>query len=66
MDSFDQESLSKNINNYKSIIKSKFENFNFSLKELKNNVESLCIAWDYSPRLIDDKKHYGKFLIFRL
>ena len=63
MDLYDNETLNKNVNSFKNIIKSKLDNYSFSTRELKNHVDSICIAWDYSPKLNDERKHFETYTI---
>jgi hypothetical protein len=63
MDSFDLESLNKTISGFKTQLKNKFSKLTLNSKEVKNNVESLCLIWDYSPRLNDERKHFEQFKI---
>lgn len=64
MDSFDYDSLSKSINGFKSQIKTKFQAINFTSKEIRNNVENLCLVWDYSPKMNDERKRFGRILTY--
>lgn len=63
MDSFDLESLNKTISGFKTQLKNKFSKLTLNSKEVKNNVESLCLIWDYSPKLNDERKHFEHFKI---
>lgn len=63
MDSFDLNFLNKGILNHKNLIKSRFDTFNFTNKEIKNNLDSLCFVWDYSPKMTEEKKSNEVFKI---
>lgn len=63
MDAFDLESVNQTISTFKSQLKTKFSKLTLNSKEVKNNVESLCLIWDYSPKLADERKHYDQFKI---
>ena len=63
MDSFDIDSLNETIGGFKSSLKSKYQKLTLNTKEIKNNVESLCLIYDYSPKISDEKKLVELFTI---
>jgi hypothetical protein len=60
MDDFDLESLEKFIRRYKRNIVNKLENVQLTEKEMRNQSDLLCMVLDYSPRLLEERKIYGK------
>lgn len=60
MDNFDIESLDKHIRKYKRNIVNKLENIQLTEKELRNYSDNLCMVLDYSPRIIEERKFFGK------
>jgi hypothetical protein len=64
MDNFDLESLDKYIRKYKRNIVNKFENVFFTENEMRNQSDLLCMVLEYSPRLADERRVFGKYFPF--
>jgi len=60
MDNFDIENLEKFIKKYKRNIISKLENVLLNEKEMRNQSDNLCMVLDYSPRLVEERKIWGR------
>lgn len=66
MDCFHRESLDKYIKNYKCGVLQKLEKSKLYSKELTSKSDLLCMVLDYSPRIVEESRLYGKkkILIF--
>jgi hypothetical protein len=62
MDNFDLESLDKYIRKYKRNIVTKFENVFFTESEMRNQSDLLCMVLEYSPRISDERRVYGRII----
>ncbi len=61
MDNFDIDTLDKFIRKYKRNIVSKLENVQLYEKELRSQSDNLCMILEYSPRVIEERKLWGKY-----
>lgn len=63
MDTYDIHFLNSIINDYKNGIKNRFSKIHMNHKDLKNNSDDLCLIWDYTPKIADEKKIKEKYKI---
>jgi hypothetical protein len=60
MDNFDLESLDRYIRKYKRNIVNKFENVYLTENEMRNQADLLCMVLEYSPRIAEERRGFGK------